>query len=82
MRGIREARGLAAASEARTGTALMQPTLDRCDRGEGLPAYLEATSEHNAALYERLGFQTKGELRLGSSPPLWPMLRPPRATSN
>jgi ribosomal protein S18 acetylase RimI-like enzyme len=56
------------------GTALLRPTLDRCDR-EGLPAYLEATSERNAALYERLGFEVKGELRLGSSPPLWPMLR-------
>lgn len=58
------------------GTALLRPTLDRCDR-ERLPAYLEATSERNAALYERLGFRHKSELRLGSSPPLWPMLRPP-----
>jgi GNAT superfamily N-acetyltransferase len=57
------------------GTALLRPTLDRCDR-EGLPAYLEATSERNAALYERLGFERRGELRLGRSPPLWPMLRP------
>lgn len=57
------------------GTALLRPTLDRCDR-EGLPAYLEATSERNAALYERLGFRHRGELRLASSPPLWPMLRP------
>jgi GNAT superfamily N-acetyltransferase len=60
------------------GTALLRPTLDRCDR-EGLPAYLEATSERNAALYERLGFRHRGELRLASSPPLWPMLRPARA---
>lgn len=59
------------------GTALLRPTLDRCDR-EGLPAYLEATSERNAALYERLGFTRRGELRLAGSPPLWPMLRPPR----
>jgi GNAT superfamily N-acetyltransferase len=58
------------------GTALLRPTLDRCDR-EGLSAYLEATSERSAALYERLGFRREGELRLGSSPPLWPMLRPP-----
>lgn len=63
------------------GTALLRPTLDRCDR-EGLPAYLEATSERNAALYERLGFRTRAELRLGSSPPLWPMLRPPRRSSS
>lgn len=58
------------------GTTLMRPTLDRCDR-ERLPAYLEATSERNAALYERLGFQHLGPFRLGSSPPLWPMRRPP-----
>jgi GNAT superfamily N-acetyltransferase len=57
------------------GTRLLRPTLDRCDR-ERLPAYLEATSERNRALYERLGFQVQDELRLGSSPPLWPMRRP------
>jgi ribosomal protein S18 acetylase RimI-like enzyme len=58
------------------GTRLMQPMLERCDR-EGVPGYLEATSERSAALYERLGFQFKGELRLGSSPPMWMMRRPP-----
>ena len=45
------------------GSALLRPTLDRCDR-EGLPAYLEASSERNAALYERLGFQLTHELRV------------------
>ena len=59
------------------GSALMRPTLERCDR-EGLPAYLEATSERSAALYERLGFQLTRELRVADSPPLWPMLRSPR----
>lgn len=58
------------------GTRLLRPTLDRCDT-EGLPTYLEATSERNRALYERLEFQVQGELRLGSSPPLWLMRRPP-----
>ncbi len=58
------------------GSALLRPTLDRCDR-EGLPAYLEASSERNAALYERLGFRITGELRVGGSPPLRLMLRPP-----
>lgn len=57
------------------GTALLTPTLDRADI-EGLPAYLEATSERNAALYRRLGFIAIGELRLRDSPPLWRMLRP------
>jgi GNAT superfamily N-acetyltransferase len=59
------------------GGALMRPTLERCDR-EGLPAYLEATSERSAALYERLGFKLTDELRVGGSPPLWLMLRPPQ----
>jgi GNAT superfamily N-acetyltransferase len=58
------------------GGALMRPTLDRCDR-EGLPAYIEASSERSAALYERLGFEHIEELRVGGSPPLWLMLRQP-----
>jgi GNAT superfamily N-acetyltransferase len=58
------------------GSALLGPTLSRCDR-EILPAYLEASSERNAALYERLGFQLIDELRVKGSPPLRLMLRPP-----
>jgi GNAT superfamily N-acetyltransferase len=58
------------------GTALMRPTLDHCD-AVGLPAYLEASSERSAALYERLGFRCQRELRLGGSPPLRLMTRPP-----
>lgn len=57
------------------GSALLRPTLDRCDR-EGVPAYLEASSDRNAALYERLGFRVTGELRVWGSPPLRLMLRP------
>jgi len=57
------------------GSALLRPTLDRCDR-EGVPAYLEASSDRNAALYERLGFRLTRELRVGGSPPLRLMLRP------
>jgi GNAT superfamily N-acetyltransferase len=58
------------------GSALIRPTLERCDR-EGLPAYIEASSERSAVLYERLGFEHIEELRVGGSPPLWLMLRPP-----
>jgi GNAT superfamily N-acetyltransferase len=61
------------------GSALLRPTLDRCDQ-EGLPAYLEASSDRSAALYQRLGFCLTDELRIGSSPPLRLMLRPPRPT--
>ena len=60
------------------GSALMRPTLDRCDR-EGLPAYIEASSERSAALYERLDFKYVKELRVGGSPPLWLMIRQPQA---
>jgi GNAT superfamily N-acetyltransferase len=59
------------------GSALMGPTLERCDR-EGMPAYLEASSERSAALYERLGFRVTSVLRVGSCPPLRLMLRAPR----
>ena len=59
------------------GRALLGPTLRRCDK-EGLPAYLEASSERNAALYARLGFKLIDELRVGGSPPLRLMLRPPQ----
>ena len=58
------------------GSALLAPTLERCDR-EGLPAYLEASSERSAALYERLGFEHVSELSVLGSPPLRLMLRPP-----
>lgn len=60
----------------RLGSALLRPTLERCDE-EGLPAYLEASSERNAALYERLGFDHVRELRVAGSPPLRLMLRQP-----
>ena len=61
------------------GTTLLRPTLDRCDR-EGVPAYLEASTERSAALYERLGFVHLGELRIpDGGPPFWPMRRPPVA---
>ncbi len=57
------------------GSALMRPTLDHCD-SEGLPAYLEASSERSAALYQRLGFQLIRELSVLRSPPLRLMIRP------
>jgi ribosomal protein S18 acetylase RimI-like enzyme len=41
-------------------------------------AYLESTSPGSKALYERHGFAVTAEIQAGDSPPLWPMLRPPR----
>lgn len=60
------------------GTALLAPVLEQCDR-EQMPAYLEATSERNQALYRRAGFRNMGQIVLPDGPPLWPMWRQPRS---
>ncbi len=58
------------------GSELMRPTLDRCD-DENVSAYLEASSERSAALYERLGFIHLGIQQLpDGGPHYWPMRRP------
>jgi GNAT superfamily N-acetyltransferase len=59
------------------GSALLAHTLERCDR-EGVPAYLDATSEHNRRLYERHGFEAGTEYGPAGGPPLYPMWREPR----
>jgi ribosomal protein S18 acetylase RimI-like enzyme len=59
------------------GSALIRHGLDRCD-GEVRPAYLEATSERNRGLYERLGFAVRSEIHLPDGPTLWAMWREPR----
>jgi ribosomal protein S18 acetylase RimI-like enzyme len=57
------------------GSRLLADGRARCDR-DRLPAYLEASSPRNRALYERHGFQAFAEIQVADSPPLWPMLRP------
>ena len=59
------------------GATLLAPVLERCD-ATGLPAYLEATTERSRRLYERLGFEARGEIRVADCPPIVPMLREPR----
>ena len=59
------------------GSALLRHGLKTCD-AQGVPVYLEATSERNKRLYERHGFEANGVIQYGSSPPMWPMLRRPR----
>jgi hypothetical protein len=60
------------------GAALLRPMLERCD-ADGVPAYLEATSPRNRALYERHGFEVTEELKLpAGGPPIWLMWREPR----
>lgn len=62
------------------GSALMRPTLERADSA-GLPAYIEASSERSAALYERLGFVHMSVLELPQGgPPVWLMRRSPAGT--
>lgn len=58
------------------GGAIMAPMLERCDR-DGVPAYLEATSDRNRALYERYGFRASGAIPLPGGPALWRMWRDP-----
>jgi ribosomal protein S18 acetylase RimI-like enzyme len=59
------------------GAALLEETLRRCDR-DHIAAYLESTNPVNIALYQRHGFKLQGTVQVGSSPPLFPMLRPAR----
>jgi GNAT superfamily N-acetyltransferase len=58
------------------GSALTAPVLERADRA-GAPAYLEATSARNKALYERHGFRASAPISATGGPPLWPMWRDP-----
>jgi GNAT superfamily N-acetyltransferase len=69
--------GVRAAAQGKgVGSALLRTVLDRCDN-EGVPAYLEATSEDNRRLYERHGFVVQRELAVDDSPPLYAMWREP-----
>jgi ribosomal protein S18 acetylase RimI-like enzyme len=59
------------------GQALMQHALVPCDR-DNTPAYLESSNPRNIPLYERHGFELLGTIQVGTSPPIFPMLRRPR----
>lgn len=59
------------------GSALLKFALARCD-SDHRPAYLESSSPKNIPLYERHGFELLGTIQVGSSPPLFPMLRKPQ----
>jgi GNAT superfamily N-acetyltransferase len=56
------------------GATLLQHRLRQCDR-EHVPAYLWSSNPLNTTLYERHGFQLAGVIKVGSSPPIFPMLR-------
>lgn len=57
------------------GAALMKAALHRVDE-QGLPAYLESSNPRNVSLYERHGFESMGQIQVGASPIVTPMLRP------
>ena len=59
------------------GAALMAYALQQCDRDRSL-AYLESTNPRNITLYQRHGFKALGQIQVGRSPVLVPMLRHPR----
>ncbi len=59
------------------GTRLLQYGLALCDR-DCVPAYLESTNAANLTLYQRAGFELLAEVKVGASPPRFPMLRPAR----
>jgi GNAT superfamily N-acetyltransferase len=58
------------------GASLLQHRLRQCDR-ERLPAYLWSLNVRNVPLYRRHGFEITGVVQSGSSPPVFPMVRPP-----
>jgi ribosomal protein S18 acetylase RimI-like enzyme len=69
--------GVVPAAQGRgVGSALITPVLERADEA-GYPAYLEATSPRNRALYERHGFRAGAPFAVAGGPPLWPMWRDP-----
>lgn len=59
------------------GAALMKHALREADE-KGLPAYLESSNIRNVPFYERHGFEVMGEIQIGSSPIVRPMIRSPR----
>lgn len=74
--------GVVPAAQGRgLGGALMAPVLRRADEA-GRPAYLEATSARSKVLYERHGFVASEPFSTGDGPPLWPMWREPRPSSD
>lgn len=62
------------------GSTLLRDVLDRADR-DGVPSYLEGSSERGLALYERHGFERRGKVVLPDGPALYPMWREPQGGS-
>jgi GNAT superfamily N-acetyltransferase len=59
------------------GSLLLQARLDECDVAH-LPVYLWSSNERNVPFYERHGFEVQAMVRVGTCPPMIPMVRRPR----
>jgi ribosomal protein S18 acetylase RimI-like enzyme len=59
------------------GSAMLAHMLARVD-ADGMPAYLESSSERNLALYGRHGFEITSEVVIPGGPKVWPMWREPQ----
>jgi GNAT superfamily N-acetyltransferase len=59
------------------GSALLAHVLARVD-AEGMPAYLESSSERNLAFYGRHGFEITSEVAIPGGLRIWPMWREPQ----
>jgi len=59
------------------GSALLRHAVAIFD-ADRVPAYLEATSPRNVALYQRYGFEITGTIQAGDSPIITPMVRQSR----
>lgn len=60
-----------------SGATLLEHALRECDR-EHHPAYLWSSNPRNTSLYRRHGFEIMDTIQVGSSPPVYPMVRRPR----
>ena len=68
------------ARDTGVGSALLARALARAD-AEGMPAYLEATSERDTALYLRHGFEVQAIMTMPGYPEIIAMWRPARRAS-
>lgn len=59
------------------GSLLLKGALQIIDE-QGKLAYLESSNPQNISLYLRHGFEVMGEIQVGSSPVMTPMIRNPR----
>lgn len=60
------------------GGRVLRRQLARIDAA-GMAAYLESSKDTNIPIYQRLGFELRGEIKVPGGPVLYPMWRDPKA---